>query len=209
MKAVIISDTHGRHEQLILPKGDLIIHAGDVSMRGMKLEIEAFLEWFSSLDFRYKVFIAGNHDFFFEFSDAHTIAELLPQDVTYLNDSSTEIEGIKIWGSPITPWFHDWAFNRHRGPDIKKHWDIIPVDTDVVITHGPVHGILDKTKAGYAVGCEDLMEKINEIRPKYHICGHIHEAYGMMDIDETCHINASILDLNYHVVNEPIEIEMT
>lgn len=209
MKAVIISDTHGKHEQLILPKGDLIIHAGDVSMRGMKLEIEAFLEWFGSLDYRYKVFIAGNHDFFFEFSDANTIAEIMPSNVIYLNDSAAEIEGIKIWGSPITPWFYDWAFNRHRGPDIKKHWDSIPIDTDVVITHGPVHGILDKTKAGYAVGCEDLLQKIDEIRPKYHICGHIHEAYGKQVVENTCYLNASILDLNYYVVNEAFEIEIT
>tara|TARA_Y100000296_G_C5174834_1_gene259491 strand:- start:2061 stop:2591 length:531 start_codon:yes stop_codon:yes gene_type:complete len=57
--------------------------------------------------------------------------------IKYLNDSSITIDGIKFWGSPIQPWFHDWAFNRKRGNEIRKHWELIPTNTDVLLTHGP------------------------------------------------------------------------
>ncbi len=206
MKIVAISDTHSRHHKLALPAGDMIIHAGDVSMRGLKIEIEAFLTWFASLDYKYKIFIAGNHDFIFENQDNATISAMMPHDIIYLNDAAVEIEGLKIWGSPITPWFHNWAFNRHRGPDIKKHWDLIPQDTDILITHGPVHGTHDRTSSGYLVGCEDLYEVVQKIKPKLHICGHIHEAYGMIEKQETIFVNASLLNLHYKLANEAVEL---
>jgi Icc-related predicted phosphoesterase len=204
LKIVVISDTHGRHDRLEIPSGDLIIHAGDVSMRGFKTEVEAFLHWYSNLDFKYKIFIAGNHDFFFQDNNRDIIDAIIPSDITYLEDESVEVEGIKIWGSPISPWFHDWAFNRQRGYEIKQHWDKIPIDTNIVVTHGPVYGVLDKTKRGDKVGCVDLLEKINIVSPKYHICGHIHEDYGMVTKEETCFINASILNLQYEVANAPV-----
>jgi hypothetical protein len=59
--------------------------------------------------------------------------------VIYLNDSGVEIDGLKFWGSPVQPYFHNWAFNR-IGDDICKHWELIPLDTDILITHGPVKG---------------------------------------------------------------------
>ncbi len=208
MKIVAISDTHGKHDKIHLPAGDMIIHAGDVSMRGLKIEIDAFLDWYASLDFKYKIFIAGNHDFFFENQDIETINAMIPKDVIYLNDTSVCVQGLKIWGSPITPWFYDWAFNRHRGPNISKHWNLIPNDTDIVITHGPVHGTLDRTKAGYMVGCEDLYAKINEVNPVYHICGHIHEAYGLVQKNDTTYVNASVLDSDYNEVHPAIELEI-
>jgi Icc-related predicted phosphoesterase len=208
MKFVTISDTHGQHRKLELPKGDVIIHAGDISRRGKEDEIRDFLEWFSQLDFEYKIFIAGNHDFFFESnSDKYTL-NIVPPDVTYLCDSGTTINGIKIWGSPITPWFHDWAFNRHRGESIKRHWDMIPSNTDVLVTHGPAFGMLDHTIRGQNVGCEDLLNKVNEVGPKVHICGHIHEAYGELDSSGVKFINASVIDEKYLLKNEPIIFEL-
>ena len=66
MKIVIISDTHNQHEKLTIPKGDMIIHCGDVSGRGWYEEVRQFCNWFGELDFKYKIMIAGNHDFFFE-----------------------------------------------------------------------------------------------------------------------------------------------
>ncbi len=204
MKIVAISDTHGRHHQLQLPDGDLIIHAGDISMKGMKVEIEDFLNWYSGLDYKHKIFIAGNHDFYFEDRPAPEIEAMIPDNVIYLQDNAIEIEGLTIWGSPITPWFYDWAFNRQRGEEIKKYWDAIPDNADIVITHGPMFGALDRTRTGYLVGCEDLYNRLMEVKPKYHICGHIHEAYGMRIKDGIECINASVLDLNYNLVNDPI-----
>jgi Icc-related predicted phosphoesterase len=208
LKFTAISDTHGKHRQLSLPSGDVLIHAGDISGRGNEVEVIDFLNWFTNQNFEHKILIAGNHDFYFEREPAEQIKKILPKNIIYLNDSGTTINNIKIWGSPITPWFYNWAFNRHRGGEIKKHWDLIPADTDILITHGPVHGILDNTNSGHRAGCEDLLNWINAIKPKFHICGHIHEAYGVIEKGETKFINASVLNERYELVNEPIIFEL-
>lgn len=207
MKFVAISDTHGQHKGLALPKGDVVIHAGDISSRGKEHEVIDFLDWFKDLDFKYKIFIAGNHDFLFEKEMAERITEIIPEGVIYLKDSEATIEGIKIWGSPITPWFHDWAFNRKRGEEIAKHWDLIPNDVDIILTHGPAYGLLDKTIYGDCVGCEDLLKAINRIKPRFHVCGHIHERYGIIPFGHTTFINASVMDHRYRRVNQPITFE--
>lgn len=206
LKIVAISDTHGQHRSLMLSKGDIIIHAGDVSKAGRPEEIQDFLDWFSKLNFRYKIFIAGNHDFFFEKAHEDVIEKMIPNGITYLNDSGVGIEGIKIWGSPITPWFNDWAFNRDRGSEIKKHWEFIPDDTDILVTHGPPFGILDETVYGKRTGCDELLLRVYQVKPKYHIFGHIHEDYGRFTKDETTFINASVLDDWYEMRNEPAEL---
>lgn len=207
MKFIAISDTHGRHQDLVLPKGDVIIHAGDVSKIGEQKEIADFLQWFSNQDFAYKIFIAGNHDFYFERIPPEIIKNSIPPGIIYLNDSGITIEGIHIWGSPVTPWFYNWAFNRQRGAAIQKHWDLIPNEVDILITHGPVYQILDKTLSRQHVGCIDLLQKVMEIKPKYHIFGHIHEAYGVLHQEGIQFINASVLDVNYRLVNQPVEFD--
>ena len=206
MKIVCVSDTHGFHNALKLPQGDMIIHAGDITKRGEKDQVIDFLNWYKNLDFKYKLFIAGNHDFFFENASSKEINELIPSNIVYLNDSGIIIEGLKIWGSPVQPWFHNWAFNRQRGKEIQKHWEKIPNQLDVLITHGPAHGILDLTQQNESVGCKDLLNKIKEIKPKAHISGHIHESYGMVKMFGTDFINASVLNVNYLITNSPIEL---
>ena len=208
MKIVIISDSHGYHNGLTLPDGDLLIHAGDVSGRGMESQVLDFLEWYDKLQFKHKIFIAGNHDFYFEQEKAEKIQQCIPSSTTYLNDSGTSIDGINIWGSPVSTWFYDWAFNSHKGEEIKKHWDKIPLNTDILITHGPPYGIFDKTHSGVHAGCEVLLEKVKEIKPKYHIFGHIHEGYGITELDGTTFINASVLTADYRLVNAPIIIDL-
>jgi Icc-related predicted phosphoesterase len=208
MKVVAISDTHGYHDQLQLPSGDLLIHAGDVTKRGGESEVIEFLEWFKNQPFTHKIFIAGNHDFFFEAMSERYIATKIPDNVIYLNDSGVTIEGIKIWGSPVQPWFYDWAFNRKRGLEILRHWELIPKGTDILITHGPVEGILDKTVHGSNVGCADLKKIVKRIKPKFFICGHIHEAYGLSKMISTTYINASNLNVKYQMMNPPIVFEI-
>lgn len=204
MKIIAISDTHGQHHQLTLPEGDMIIHAGDITRSGKESQVKEFLLWFSKQPHRYKVFVAGNHDWYFEREEASIIKELIPEGIIYLNDEGIEIEGVKIWGSPIQPWFLDWAFNRQRGEDIQKHWDLIPEDSDIVVTHGPVYGYQDLTVRNEKVGCEDLLKTIQKIKPKYHISGHIHEGYGQSSDGITEYVNASVLNESYQLVNEPI-----
>lgn len=204
MKIVAISDTHGQHRKLKLPKGDMIIHAGDISKRGHPVEMEDFLDWFSNLKFRHKIFIAGNHDFFLEQAHPNIVNGIIPKNVVYLNDSGVEIDGLKIWGSPITPFFHNWAFNRERGTEIRQHWSLIPDDTDILITHGPPFSILDETVYSKREGCEELLLRVYQVQPKYHVFGHIHEDYGMLAKRETTFVNASVLDDRYELINDAV-----
>jgi Icc-related predicted phosphoesterase len=219
MKILCISDTHTKHK--LIPTRfientdnslDTIVHAGDVSSRGYKGEIIDFLKWYNDLNFKNKILIAGNHDFFFEEGKPEDIAAMLAEypNITYLNDSGVEIDGVKFWGSPVQPWFYNWAFNR-KGTDICKHWDMIPNDTHVLLTHGPVKGYLDMTQRGEPVGCPYLLEKITQMSNlKLHVCGHIHEAYGRMDFpDGGIFVNASVLNLRYEMAHYPLQVEIT
>lgn len=208
MKITFISDTHGQHQSLTTLTGDTIIHAGDVSSKGTLYEIKAFLNWFKDLDFKYKIFIAGNHDFFFEQASEYELEKLMPKNIIYLNDSGVTIDNMRIWGSPIQPLFHDWAFNRNRGKEIRKHWDLIPDKTDILVTHGPPMNILDQTITNENVGCADLLDTILRVKPKIHAFGHIHESYGIKNYMGTKFINASVLDVKYQIVNAPVKIEI-
>lgn len=209
MQIVAISDTHGKHRDLQpLPEGDVLIHAGDVSRGGTMEQVMDFLEWFAAQKHTHKIFIAGNHDFFFEQAGLEEINSIIPEDIIYLNDSGVKINGVKFWGSPITPWFNNWAFNRERGVEIKKHWDLMPDDADVLVTHGPPFGILDETVYGKRTGCEELLLRVYQVKPKYHIFGHIHEDYGRFTKGETAFINASVLDDWYEMKNKPIVLKL-
>lgn len=204
MKILFLSDTHGRHSELSdLPKADILIHAGDVSRTGTEYEIKDFLNWFSSQDYKYKVFIAGNHDFYFDSKTIEEINSMLKNNEYYLCNSGITIEGINIWGSPITPIFFDWAFNKDRGEEISKYWGMIPNNTDVLVTHGPPLGMLDCTYDNLNVGCEDLRNRVKAIKPKYHLFGHIHEGYGMYFDGTTTYVNGSILNERYCIKNKP------
>lgn len=183
MKIWCISDSHGFHREYKVPEGlDMIIFAGDCSnYKNPALnedEVSDFLSWYSGDDVpaKYKIFVSGNHD---------TSVErklILPShfpDIIYLEHESTEIEGIKIFGSPYTPEFCNWAFNvsRHK---IDSYWTAIPGNTDILVTHGPPKGILDmgtRKDDGEIEYCGDkaLLNHVLSINPKYHIFGHIHE----------------------------------
>lgn len=219
MKFACISDTHGFHERLtdriIQENPDVLIHAGDQTMRGYDSEVRNFYDWLKYLPVKYKVFIAGNHDFFYE-NHPRIIQQYLKEKfenelnntVFYLENNACIIDGVVIHGSPITPWYHDWAFNRARGEQIKRYWDNIPNDVDILVTHGPPHGILDLTLTTQEnVGCEDLLERVKELNNynlRHHVFGHIHEEAGMKRIGNICFVNASSLDFNYKPVCDPI-----
>jgi Icc-related predicted phosphoesterase len=117
------------------------------------------------------------------------------------------LEGLKIWGSPITPSFYRqyWAFNADRNEEIQSYWDKIPKDANIVVTHGPVHGKLDYIpESSEYVGCVDLKAKIEEINPLMFICGHIHSGRGIYNTDKTLYVNASIMDNQYNKQGEPM-----
>lgn len=203
---VCIADTHERHDYLEVPEGDVLIHAGDCSFTGTIPAIVAFNNWLGTLPHKHKIFIAGNHDWLFQTNPA--LAKSLLTNATYLQDSGVEIEGFKFWGSPVSPEFNSWAFNRKRGKEINKHWKMIPMDTDVLITHGPPHGVLDRTQRGQSVGCKNLENRAFIVQPQFHIFGHIHEGYGMRCANGTTYINASSVNASYIYANAPIIVDL-
>jgi Icc-related predicted phosphoesterase len=164
--------------------------------------------WYSHLPFKYKLIIAGNHDWLFE--KYHILAmEKVPENVIYLEDSGIEIEGIKFWGTPVQPPFNNWAFNRPESKLI-EHWKAIPTDTDVLITHCPPHTIFDWSIYDLIhTGSPGLyFEVVERIKPKLHCFGHIHGSYGQKVIENTTFINASNLNEDYMCVNPPVIFEI-
>ena len=211
MKIIAISDTHNMQKYIkLIPEGDVVVHAGDSTMRGTVKEISEFAEWYGKLNFKHKVAISGNHDFGFQNANRETVENIMAENgITYLKDSGAEIEGIKFWGAPWQPWFHSWAFNLHRGNEIAEKWNLIPEDTNILITHGPPYGILDVTETGETVGCEALTERIKSLKNlKYHIFGHIHESYGAVERNGVVYVNACTCTRNYTPTNKPVMIEM-
>lgn len=212
MKLVCISDTHNQIHKLKLPPGDILIISGDATNNGSLHEVTKFnyaVEKIKSeIGYKHIIFIEGNHDFYGEQHGYFAMKALIPSIDYFLRDSSIEINGVKFWGSPWQPTFYDWGFNLNRGPDIKAKWDLIPDGIDVLITHGPPANIGDKTMQGEAAGCKDLLNAILRIKPKVHICGHIHNGYGIRNFHDITFINASSCDEYYLPVNAPIEFEI-
>ena len=222
MKITFISDTHTKHDQITadLPGGELLIHAGDIMNSGYSArDVVDFIDWFDCVEnYNHKVFIAGNHDRMFQ-NDPKGTLDIVEgySGITYLQDASMLYvsadgsEACKIYGSPWQPEFHNWAFNLPRGgEDLREKWFLIPPDTDILITHGPAQGILDTSGAPYNepnLGCELLTERVKTIKPKIHVCGHIHGGYGYMFDGNTHFINASVLNERYSYVNKPLTVE--
>jgi Icc-related predicted phosphoesterase len=219
LKITCISDTHTKHDDITedLPGGDLLLYAGDLMNSGRNAEdIKWFCEWFDGLDgYKTKVFIAGNHDRMFE-NDHRGAMEIVNsfKNITYLQDSWLEVgddnNKIKIYGSPWQPWFYDWAFNLQRNSiGLAAKWEAIPEDTDIVITHGPAYGFVDTVvgRRHNNLGCELLAERLQLIKPKIHLCGHIHSGYGIMSTEDTHFINASVLNEQYNYTQPPLTFD--
>ncbi|UJR36079.1 hypothetical protein I4U23_028815 [Adineta vaga] len=232
-RIVCISDTHSRYH-FSLPSGDILVHGGDFSMTGYQTEIEEFLRYLKSLtQFRLKIIIAGNHDVTLESEfykrtcnrwhpgrtqDYEQIGRLirdpsLAKDygIIYLENQEfvDPLTGLKFYGSPYQPEFCDWAFNLPvNGPELKQMWSKIPDDVDVLITHGPPGNILDKTYTGQNVGCAHLLARVLKIKPRLHVFGHIHEAYGREEHNGTIFVNASTCNLRYKPLQPPIAVDL-
>ncbi len=207
VRLVLLSDTHGLHGDVRVPDGDVLVHAGDMSRSGRPREIEAFARFLAFRPHTHKVVIAGNHDFMFE-RDPVEAEGLLAPVATYLRDSEVTLLGLRFWGSPWQPWFHDWAFNLPRGAALAEKWALVPSGIDVLVTHGPPHGILDEARYGGPVGCEALRAALPQIAPKLHVFGHIHEAYGSERFGATLCVNASTCNLAYAPVHPPVVVDI-
>jgi Icc-related predicted phosphoesterase len=189
MKIVHVSDTHGKHNNVIVPECDILVGTGDWGGRTNLKELTEFLTWFEKQPAKIKIFTAGNHDICLDkkwvlrkkneghlegllanqaWHDARQLIE--NYNVKYLEDAEFVYEGVKFYGSPYSPSFHrqNWVFNADRGQEIKTIWGRIPSDVDVLLTHSPVFGVLDEVPIegrtdwhidGH-VGCQDLANVI-------------------------------------------------
>ena len=183
MKILHLSDTHGLHHQIKdLPEADVIIHSGDISHNGDENEVLDFLNWYIELPYRHKIFVTGNHDLCLW--DAEGIEDL-PDNLYFLQDRGVEIDGVKFFG---------------LGYDHSEQ--LIPDDTDIVVTHEPPVMILD-CSAGTHWGNAPLRNRIFVVKPRYHLFGHAHESYGTIKQDGIVFSNASLLDDMNRMIRKP------
>lgn len=194
LRIVATSDTHSEHHNIEIPDGDLFLHCGDATKKGTAKEIKEFLLWIDSLKFKYKVIISGNHDELFS-GNPRLARKMIPDNVIYLQHSETEICGWKIYGDPTVPRRGSAAFSLPKGSQIMRHCrSMIPMDTDILVTHAPPFEILDKNQKNVHAGCEYLRHRVNVVKPKYHFFGHIHDGHGTDELNGTQFFNVAYLN---------------
>lgn len=200
MRIVCFSDTHGHHQGLTVPPGDVLVFAGDACRGGTLTELAPFAEWMGRLPHRDKLFVAGNHDWPFVREAPEARRTLAANGIGYLQDEAVVIEGITFYGSPWQPEFCGWAFNLPRGDALRDKWSRIPDDTRVLITHSPPFGIRDRLPSGLLVGCEALALRVLALGPDLHVFGHVHDAAGLKVVERTRFANVAVVDEEYRLV---------
>lgn len=210
MKILCISDTHYKQNAISLTECDVVVFAGDYCTTGALFEFQKFVDWLETQSSKFKkaILVAGNHDWCLMNSKRFCVELLtraLGDKAIYLEDSECVIDGVKFYGSPWQPEFCNWAFNKPRGEDLKLVWSNIPDDVNVLITHGPPHGICDKTERHIHVGCTELLTRVKQLNGLFlHVFGHIHCANGVEYSDEvlgTHFCNAAVCDETYTPTN--------
>lgn len=219
IRIICLSDTHGFHKKVKVPDGDILIHAGDISIKGEIIEVKNFINWFGNQPHKHKIFINGNHELYV--SKLGNLTKLLVDEhnkvnktnIVYLEEESIVLNGLKFYGSPRTIEFFNWAYmyeERHA----KRIWDRVPNDVDVLITHQPPLNKLDyvirpNADGNHHVGCKELLSKVLEIKPLLHVYGHLHED-GCKYIKgvNTTYVNASICDEEYNIGRKPIIVDI-
>lgn len=226
MRIVTLSDTHSFNERIgarageddlipadFVPDGDVLIHSGDLTDTGKTNQIFDAYAWLSRMPHERIIVTPGNHDFGFERVPQilQALKDKFPRIETLI-DQETMLDGFRVYGSPFTPWFHDWSFNFSPGPagemQAEDKWDQIPDDTAILITHGPPYGTLDRTLRGEYVGDTALEVRVAQLKDlKLHVFGHIHEGYGTERVGDVLHVNACTCDHLYDPVNKPIVVD--
>jgi Icc-related predicted phosphoesterase len=211
MRLVCVADTHLFTDDLRVPDGDVLVHAGDLCRTGDREELERAAAWLASLPHAHKIVVAGNHDWGFQRDPA--MARELFAAFHYLEDSEVTIDGIRFYGSPWQPEFNDWAFNLPRGEPLATVWSRIPHGLDVLITHGPPAGLGDRSGMSERAGCADLRARVREVKPRLHMFGHIHQDGGVWRDGATVFANITTwecerapteIDIDAHVVTPTV-----
>jgi Icc-related predicted phosphoesterase len=205
VRIVCISDTHEWHRELALPDGDLLIHAGDFTFWNHAAKIRDFDDWLGELPHPYKVVIPGNHDRIFN-QDPRS-REKITNAVLLINES-VRLCGLNIWGSPVT--CDDAAYGHTMRDERAKLYASIPKDTQILITHGPPYGILDRVPGSIQrQGCTELRLAVMRLQPRLHVFGHVHSGYGTLATERTLFINAALLGWAGDLENSPIVLDIS
>jgi len=208
LRIVCISDTHELHRELEVPIGDLLIHAGDFTLFGKgSRTIVDFNAWLGELPHPYKVVTYGNHEFALEAKPE--LRKLITNAIVLVNEPAM-VGPAKIWGSPLTQHYGG-AFGRSNVADRVRTYSTIPIDTDILITHGPPYGVLDGCPDEYPgpAGDRELREAVIRVKPKMHVFGHVHSGYGVRPTRHTFFVNAALFGLDGTLENRPIVVEMS
>jgi Icc-related predicted phosphoesterase len=202
MRIVCLADTHELHRQLIVPPGDLLLYAGDFTFFSRRRSmIDDFNDWLGELPHRHKVVIYGNHEFAFE-SDPSLRARL--SNAIVLVNESANIDGVNIWGSPVTP-VDGGAFGLNHSEDRARLYLQIPPETQILLTHTPPFGVLDGEPHA---GCPELRAAVIRIRPRLHVFGHVHAGYGTMPTKHTMFTNAALFGEQGDLDKQPIVLDL-
>ncbi|CAM9177498.1 unnamed protein product [Phaeothamnion confervicola] len=197
LRIVCVSDTHLKHNMLLgkIPDGDILLHCGDFATKLRDSDFERVVGDFNNflglLPHKHKIVIAGNHEIAFNRYSREQIQRRL-SNCTYLQDSGTLVEGLRVYG---TPWTNsvNMGFSR-RAPDLDVVWARVPDGVDVLMTHMPpfnTHdlaydphappritdpcGVCGKTHRRYAHwGSRGLRKRVDVLRPPVHVFGHVH-----------------------------------
>jgi Icc-related predicted phosphoesterase len=208
LRILAISDTHELHRDLDrLPESDLLIHGGDWTFFSKRASaIEDFDEWLAEQPVRCRsVLVPGNHEFYRE---ADRSRRMLTSSAIVLIEEAVTVNGLKIWGSPITP-LYGGAFGISDPEKRAAHYATIPSDTHILVTHGPPYGILDgKPGTTEHFGCPELLKAVKRVKPLLHIFGHVHSGYGILQTPDTTFINASLLGPDGYILNKPVLIDL-
>lgn len=194
LRLALLSDSHELHRELDVPDADILIHCGDFTMfsRSMKSIID-FNQWLGELPHRHKIVVPGNHEFFLEADPMER--SLLTNAIVIINEE-IEVEGLRIWGSPVTP-LYGGAFGLSSANDRRRLYAQVKPDIDILITHGPPFGILDRAPDSKVhSGCPELLEAVHHIEPKLHVFGHVHGTPGIVRTDRTTFANVAVLGLD-------------
>ena len=222
VKVTCISDTHLEHKRLTKKlvnhssSPSVFIHAGDFTNFGNIEKIEEVFYWVSDLPYDHLLMICGNHEVKVSENDAMLKPLAASYGIQLIHNEVVEIEGFKFYGEPRSREFFNWGWSYNPGQEAEEVWAKLPEDIDVLVTHGPPHGCCDfiptidlhTLKPVGHQGCISLRRAIEEKKPRYVVCGHIHEGYGTSLINETTVINAAIMNKNYVPVNDPVTFEL-
>lgn len=201
---VLLSDSHELHREIEVPDGDILIHSGDFTMLSHSLHtIIDFNEWLRALPHRHKVVVPGNHELYRQ----SLVHRSLISNAQLLINEGVEIEGLRVWGSPITPVGP--AFGVRSAQERRWLYSSIPQETDVLITHGPPFGILDCNPGSTLhQGDRVLPEAVDRVRPRLHVFGHIHGAHGLFEGEHTTVVNAALLGPGGDLDKKPIVLRI-